>query len=80
MLSLPRAYRVDGSGVHVTAGFATETLPWPAITAVTSARGQIVLWQGWRKATGIPSGGLTPAERDRLLEVLHSRGRSLTPA
>jgi hypothetical protein len=79
-LGRPTAYRIDDAGIHMTAGFDTETVPWAVITGVARTRGQIVIWQGWRKASGVPSGELSAVEQRRLLEVLHSRGRALTDA
>jgi hypothetical protein len=76
-LGRPTTYRIDSAGIHTTAGFGTDIVPWPAITSVSRTRDQIIIWQGWRKAYGIPSDGLSPAEQDRLLEVLRSRGRAL---
>ncbi|WP_229070949.1 hypothetical protein [Actinoplanes sp. DH11] len=76
-LGRPTAYRIDATGVHAATAFGTEDLAWSTITGVGRTGGQIVLWLGWNKAYGIPSGGLTPAEQDRVLDVLRSRGRSL---
>ncbi|BAL88286.1 hypothetical protein AMIS_30660 [Actinoplanes missouriensis 431] len=77
-LGRPTAYRIDSAGIHITAGFGTETLPWQAITRVTRARGQIIISQGWRTASGIPLDGLSAAEQETVLTVLRSRGRALT--
>jgi hypothetical protein len=76
-LGRPTTYRIDSDGIHTTAGFGTDVLPWQAITHVSRTRRQIIISQGWRKASAIPSGGLSAVEQDRLLEVLHSRGRAL---
>ena len=76
-LGRPVAYRIDGAGIRTTPDFGTDMLRWSAITGVARARGQIIIWQGWRTASSIPSGGLSHAEQDWLLDVLHTRGRAL---
>ncbi|WP_143232385.1 YcxB family protein [Actinoplanes regularis] len=81
----PVAYRIDAAGVHSTSGFSTKTLEWSAIKAVHRARGQILLSHGRlssgkRWMSSIPTADLTPAEQDRLLAVLRSRGAALTNA
>ncbi|WP_412738633.1 hypothetical protein [Krasilnikovia sp. MM14-A1259] len=77
-LGRPIAYRIDSTGIHATTVFdATEVMPWSTITGVTRTRGQIILWRGWRSSFGIPSGGFSSVEQDRLLKVLRSRGQTL---
>jgi hypothetical protein len=81
----PIGVKIDVEGVHTTHGFSTTTLGWSGIKTVRSARGQIVLSLGWQPGgklatTSIPTAGLNPAEKARLLAVLDSRGAALTKA
>ncbi|MEV4282059.1 hypothetical protein, partial [Actinoplanes xinjiangensis] len=81
----PIGVKIDAGGVHTTDGFSTTTLGWSEIKTVRSARGQIVLSLGWRPGgklatASIPTTGLNPAEKARLLAVLDSRGAALTKA
>jgi hypothetical protein len=77
-VGLVRAYRIDPTGITITAGFSTVTLPWSKVKGVRRWRGQIAVYQGWRAILGIPTGSLTKEEQDRLLRVIRSRGAVLT--
>ncbi|NMO56421.1 YcxB family protein [Actinoplanes sp. TBRC 11911] len=75
---MTRAYRVDRTGITITAGFSTVTTPWSAVTGVQRRRGQMIVHQGWRKMLGIPTGALTEQDQTRLWRLLQSRGAAQT--